>query len=142
MSPLRRLHLLLGLLLFLRCCHASTSVAFKRNFSLKPLQSVQLPGAHNLLRCKASSIALRGCDHAAGKCCEKCARMYAPLALTSPLGAVLRPFSLLLKPNGTIYFLYPGTRWLLSSLQYSMTHRLRHMIYCVYSGSQVRILPY
>ena len=35
--------------------------------------------AHNLLRCKARSIALRGCDHAAGKCCEKWARLFVRL---------------------------------------------------------------
>ena len=69
--------------------------------------------------------------------------MHASLALASPLSGV-RPVSslLLLKPNGTIYFSYLGTQWLLSVLQYSMTHRLLHMIYCVYSGSQVRILAY
>jgi hypothetical protein len=51
---------------------------------------------------------------------SKWARMYAPLALASPVVGV-RPFSLLPKPNGTVYFLYLGTG---------------------YSGSQVRILAY
>ena len=35
--------------------------------------------AHNLLRCKAWRIALRGRDHAAGKYCEKWARLFVRL---------------------------------------------------------------
>ena len=49
----------------------------------------------------------------------------------------------LLKPNGTIYFPYLGTQRLLSVLQYPMTHRVLHMIYCHgLLGSQVQILTY
>ena len=45
-------------------------------------------GSHNLLRLKA--VSLCGCDHAAGKFCEKLARMYVPLTLDSPVCTVLR----------------------------------------------------
>jgi hypothetical protein len=66
--------------------------------------------------------------------------MYAPLALASPLGGV-RPFSSLLLPQ-TEQFSSRASVSNVSVLQYSMTYRLLHMIYCVYSGSHVRILAY
>jgi hypothetical protein len=94
--------------------HSHDTTGGSRDSIEKVVPCHQQNPPHNLLRWKAWSITLRGCNHAAGKCCEKCARMYAPVPLAWLRAACLsvspRPFSLLLKTNGTIYFLYFGTQ--------------------------------
>ena len=54
-------------------------------------------GLIHLLRCKACSIDLRGCVHAAGESCEKRTRPYVSVALASPVGAVSLDHFLLLQ---------------------------------------------
>jgi hypothetical protein len=96
----------------------------------------------SVLRCKAWSIALRGCDHAAGKSCETWARLFVRLDPCLARRRGSHAILLLLRRTGQFTSYTSVPKWLPSLLQKSMTHRLLHMIYCVYSGSQVRILAY
>ncbi len=73
---------------------------------------------HNLFRCKAWRITLSDCNHTAGKCCEKWARMYASVPLAFAPRSDCQVILTLLNQKGTIYFMYFGTQWLLSVLQY------------------------
>ena len=73
-------------------------------------------GLIHLLRCKACSIDLRGCVHAAGESCEKRTRPYVPVALASPVGAVHSTILLLPQHKQNSSTVCTLVTWLLSVL--------------------------
>ncbi len=71
-------------------------------------------------------LALCGCDHTAGKYCEKWSRMDTSLTLDSPVGHGVKSFLFTSKTQRNNLLFVPRYQWLLSVLQYSINHRLLH----------------